>query len=274
MSPSPSASTSPIKAKKKSALQDLQLLTRFVTEQAVAPSRASSVASLVRTKSNTLLVSTSSKDKGREKEVKSCPLDFAMISGKDRDIENKSPLRERPTSVNVSNKTKSKERDNDAKSVPKEKSNLKDFMNNNNSNKMKEKETDNAMKAEGFCEEKATKEKEKEREKEKEKEKEKERRASRQEGGVATPDLMRPRSTAPKLKYKSQSLIIHPSDVSASPDSKVCRALTIIHQSLVISCYVTSYHVTCNIVTSHVMPCHVMPCHTLPYYATSYLDLS
>lgn len=233
MSPSPSASTSPIKAKKKSALQDLQLLTRFVTEQAVAPSRASSVTSVVRTKSSTLLVSTSSKDKGREKEVKSCPVDFAMISGKDRDIENKSPLRERPSSVNASNKTKSKERDNDAKSVPKEKSNLKDFMNNNNSNKMKEKETDNAMKAEGFCEEKATKEKEKEserekekekekeREKEREKEKEKERRASRQEGGVATPDLMRPRSTAPKLKYKSQSMIIHPYDVSASPDSKV-----------------------------------------------------
>ena len=240
MSPSPSASTSPIKAKKKSALQDLQLLTRFVTEQAVAPSRASSVTSLVRTKSNTLLVSTSSKDKGREKEVKSCPVDFAMISGKDRDIENKSPLRERPSSVNASNKTKSKERENYAKSVPKEKSNLKDFMNNNNSNKMKEKEADNAKKAEGFCEEKATKEKEKEREKEKEKEKEerekekeKERRASRQEGGVATPDLMRPRSTAPKLKYKSQSLIIHPYDVSASPDSKVEHLPTIVYLLLV-----------------------------------------
>lgn len=213
---SPSSSTSAVKAKKKAALQDLQLLTRFVTDQAIAPSRPSS---LIRTKSSTLLVSTSSKDKGRDKEVKSCPIDFAIISGKD--IENKSPLRERPSSV--SHKPRSKEKDHEAKSVSRDKPSMKDFL--NIKDKLKEKEAENGLKAFGFAEEKATKEKEKEKEKDKEKEKEKDRRASKQDVVATeerrTPDLMRPRSTAPKLKYKSQSLIVYSSDVSASPDSKV-----------------------------------------------------
>lgn len=211
---SPSSSTSAVKAKKKAALQDLQLLTRFVTDQAIAPSRPSS---LIRTKSSTLLVSTSSKDKGRDKEVKSCPIDFAVISAKD--IENKSPVRERPSSV--SHKPRSKEKDHEAKSVSRDKPSMKDFL--NIKDKLKEKEAESGLKALGFAEEKATKEKEKE--KEKDKDKEKDRRASKQDIAVTeerrTPDLMRPRSTAPKLKYKSQSLIIHSSDVSASPDSKV-----------------------------------------------------
>ena len=211
---SPSSSTSAVKAKKKAALQDLQLLTRFVTDQAIAPSRPSS---LIRTKSSTLLVSTSSKDKGRDKEVKSCPIDFAVISAKD--IENESPVRERPSSV--SHKPRSKEKDHEAKSVSRDKPSMKDFL--NIKDKLKEKEAESGLKALGFAEEKATKEKEKE--KEKDKDKEKDRRASKQDIAVTeerrTPDLMRPRSTAPKLKYKSQSLIIHSSDVSASPDSKV-----------------------------------------------------
>ena len=212
---SPSSSTSAVKAKKKAALQDLQLLTRFVTDQAVAPSRPSS---LIRTKSSTLLVSTSSKDKGRDKEVKSCPIDFAIISGKDKEIENKSPVRERPSSV--SHKPRSKDKDHEAKSVSRDRpSMMKDFL--NIKDKLKEKEAEIGLKALGFAEEKATKEKDKE----KDKEKEKERRASKHDVVATeerrTPDLMRPRSTAPKLKYKSQSLIIHPSEVSASPDSKV-----------------------------------------------------
>ena len=211
---SPSSSTSAVKAKKKAALQDLQLLTRFVTDQAIAPSRPSS---LIRTKSSTLLVSTSSKDIGRDKEVKSCPIDFAVISAKD--IENKSPVRERPSSV--SHKPRSKEKDHEAKSVSRDKPSMKDFL--NIKDKLKEKEAESGLKALGFAEDKATKEKEKE--KEKVKDKEKDRRASKQHIAVTeerrTPDLMRPRSTAPKLKYKSQSLIIHSSDVSASPDSKV-----------------------------------------------------
>ena len=207
-----SLSTSAVKAKKKAALQDLQLLTRFVTEQAVAPSRPSS---LVRTKSSTLLVSTSNKDRGRDKEVKSCPIDFATISGKDKEIENKSPVKDRASSA--SNKPKSKEKDNEAKGVPRDKPSIKDFL--SIKDKMKEKEAEIGMKAEGFSEEKATKEKDKE------KEKEKERRVPRQDTAVTeerrTPDLMRPRSCAPKLKHKSQSLIITSCDISASPDSKV-----------------------------------------------------
>lgn len=174
---------------------------------------------MIRTKSSTLLVSTSSKDKGRDKEVKSCPIDFAIISGKDKEIENKSPVRERPSSV--SHKPRSKDKDHEAKSVSRDRpSMMKDFLNIKDKFK-EEKEAENGLKAFGFAEEKATKEKEKE----KVKEKEKERRASKQDAVATeerrTPDLMRPRSTAPKLKYKSQSLIIHPSEVSASPDSKV-----------------------------------------------------